>query len=204
MFIEPVLANYVPANEDYLETQKPEFDTILCLRVTKWIHLNFGDEGLKMAFKRMFAQLRNGGRLILEYQPWFTYSASKRITPAIYETYQGLEMRPDSFCDYLITEVGFSSCRLIGRAYNCTKAYRQEIFLLTKGSYQEDTSPSPVPYNYPLWFPSEEMFNEQPGEQEGELSGFDEETHHHNEFLNFEDVESSSSVEEDMDPDTSE
>ncbi|GFV98863.1 probable RNA methyltransferase bin3 [Trichonephila clavipes] len=73
-------ANYVPASEDYLETQKPEFDTILCLRVTKWIHLNFGDEGLKMAFKRMFAQLRIGGHLILEFQPWFTYSTSKRIT----------------------------------------------------------------------------------------------------------------------------
>ncbi|GFS92758.1 probable RNA methyltransferase bin3 [Nephila pilipes] len=73
-------ANYVPASEDYLETQKPEFDTILCLRVTKWIHLNFGDEGIKMAFKRMFAQLRNGGHLILEFQPWFTYSTSKRIT----------------------------------------------------------------------------------------------------------------------------
>ncbi|XP_054721216.1 probable RNA methyltransferase Y17G7B.18 [Uloborus diversus] len=127
-------ANYVPGCEEYLETQKPEFDTILCLRVTKWIHLNFGDEGLKMAFKRMFAQLRTGGHLILEPQPWFTYSASKRITPSIYKTYCSLNMKPDAFCDFLLSkEVGFSSCELIGRTYNCTKVYRQPLYLLTKG-----------------------------------------------------------------------
>ncbi|KFM61237.1 7SK snRNA methylphosphate capping enzyme, partial [Stegodyphus mimosarum] len=115
-------ANYVPACEEYLETQKPEFDTILCLRATKWIHLNFGDEGLKLAFKRMFAQLRVGGHLILEPQPWFTYSASKRITPAIYKMYCSLEIKPDSFCEYLLSdEVGFSRCELIGRTFNCTK-----------------------------------------------------------------------------------
>ncbi|GIX80306.1 7SK snRNA methylphosphate capping enzyme [Caerostris extrusa] len=76
-------ANYVPANEEELENQRGEYDTILCLRVTKWIHLNFGDEGLKLAFKRMFAQLRYGGHLVLEPQPWFTYAPSKKITVSI-------------------------------------------------------------------------------------------------------------------------
>ncbi|XP_071044456.1 U6 snRNA methylphosphate capping enzyme Amus isoform X2 [Parasteatoda tepidariorum] len=117
-------ANYVPACEDYLETQKPEYDTILCLRVTKWIHLNFGDEGLKLTFKRIYAQLRFGGRLILEPQPWFTYSASKRITPSIYKTYCSLKMRPETFCDFLLSsEVGFSSCEVIGRITNYAKVF---------------------------------------------------------------------------------
>ncbi|KAF8791509.1 7SK snRNA methylphosphate capping enzyme bin3-like isoform X1 [Argiope bruennichi] len=202
-------ANYVPAKEDYLETQKPEFDTILCLRVTKWIHLNFGDEGLKMAFKRMFAQLRNGGRLILEYQPWFTYSASKRITPAIYKTYQGLEMRPDSFCDYLLSEVGFSSCRLIGRSYNCTKAYRQEIFLLTKGSYEEEPhvllDPSSLPYNYHMWYPRNEFATYDEHPHDAGFSDYAEENHEDNGYSNYDDENDYECYgEEEMEPDFAE
>ena len=34
----------------------PEYDTILLLSTTKWIHLNFGDEGIKRVFKRIHAQ----------------------------------------------------------------------------------------------------------------------------------------------------
>ena len=49
--------------------------------MTKWIHLNNGDEGLITLFQRIYSVLRPGGILILEPQEWETYHKAKRMDP---------------------------------------------------------------------------------------------------------------------------
>ena len=120
----------------FLETVTPEFDTIMCLSTTKvkiyvflqtvmllpcacklnknfqfqWIHLNFGDEGLKRVFRRIYAQLRpghshlnssqllffgwisiswfSGGTFILESQAFCTYRKKKKLTEKIFHNFK--------------------------------------------------------------------------------------------------------------------
>lgn len=72
--------DYVPNSDADLSRQWEEYDVILALSVTKWIHVTYGDEGLKRAFRRMFLQLRPGGKLVLEAQPWASYKRKKKLT----------------------------------------------------------------------------------------------------------------------------
>ncbi|XP_004930468.1 7SK snRNA methylphosphate capping enzyme bin3 [Bombyx mori] len=129
--------NYVPREDLAVGSgESPQFDLILCLSTTKWMHLNWGDAGLKRAFRRMFADLRPGGKLVLEAQNWASYKKKKRLTPTIYENFNSIELFPIKFRDYLLSpEVGFSKCCILGVPQHASKGFRRPIQLYIKGDF---------------------------------------------------------------------
>ncbi|KAJ6635630.1 putative RNA methyltransferase CG1239 [Pseudolycoriella hygida] len=129
------VGNYVLTNEKLLELEVEQFDTILCLSVTKWIHLNCGDDGLKLAFRRMFKQLLPGGRLILEAQDMKSYKRRKNLTPNIAANYKNIKFFPEMFDQYLLSsDIGFEKVFSIYTPKNDAKGFQRPIKVFVKGS----------------------------------------------------------------------
>lgn len=127
-----VQGNYVPESDEFLQMVQPEYDAILCLSVTKWIHLNWKDAGLKRFFHRIFAHLRPGGKLILEAQGWASYNKRKKLTETIAQNYAAIQLYPERFPDYLLSQVGFSTCEEIATPHHAAKGFRRPIHVFTK------------------------------------------------------------------------
>ncbi|EGF83790.1 hypothetical protein BATDEDRAFT_5193, partial [Batrachochytrium dendrobatidis JAM81] len=100
---------------DWLNEPPPPSDanryhTILALSITKWIHLNSGDKGIKRFFQKCYQSLLFGGRLIVEPQNFETYHKRSNLTCTIQKNYSRIKFKPTDFVDYLLgQDVGFSS-----------------------------------------------------------------------------------------------
>ncbi|XP_038145024.1 7SK snRNA methylphosphate capping enzyme [Cyprinodon tularosa] len=127
-----VKANYVLENDNLLLTQRAEYDVILCLSVTKWVHLNWGDSGLKRLFKRAYRHLRPGGLFILEPQPWESYVRRKKLTENINRNYRSIRLKPEQFSSYLINEVGFTSFEHLGSPKCSVRGFQRPIYVYHK------------------------------------------------------------------------
>ncbi|XP_061607597.1 7SK snRNA methylphosphate capping enzyme [Phyllopteryx taeniolatus] len=127
-----IKANYVLQNDNLLMTQRPEYDVILCLSVTKWVHLNWGDSGLKRLLKRVYRHLHPGGLFILEPQPWQSYVKRKKLTENINRNFHNIRLKPDQFSSYLTNEVGFTSCEFLGTPKSLTRGFQRPIYLFRK------------------------------------------------------------------------
>ncbi|KAI3890266.1 hypothetical protein MKW92_017443, partial [Papaver armeniacum] len=68
-----------------------KYDAVTCFNLTKWIHLNWGDEGLITSFRNILRLLRPSlnhgshtravyGILVLEPQPWKSYKSNNLVS----------------------------------------------------------------------------------------------------------------------------
>ncbi|KAJ3643844.1 hypothetical protein Zmor_026530 [Zophobas morio] len=148
--------NYVLDDDSLLALEQPQYDVILCLSITKWIHLNWGDAGLKQAFRRMYAQLKPGGKLILEPQNWASYKSKRKLTETIFKNYSGIEFFPEKFTEYLLSSVvGFAKREILGYPNHHSKGFRRPIQVFTKStmfpSERIEATPNNITPNNPVY-----------------------------------------------------
>jgi 7SK snRNA methylphosphate capping enzyme len=81
--------------------------------ISKWIHLNNKDEGLREFFYRVHQCLKVGGVFVLEPQPWDTYSKARRMSETLKENAKHLQLRPEDFGE-ILGNFGFSHGQRLG------------------------------------------------------------------------------------------
>lgn len=82
------------------------FDTVFSFSMSKWVHLNEGDVGLKRLFRIFWELLVHGGTLIFEYQQWQSYKNSRNASAAARSNFDRIQLRPEQF-PALLRETGF-------------------------------------------------------------------------------------------------
>uniref|UniRef100_A0A183CCR1 RNA methyltransferase n=1 Tax=Globodera pallida TaxID=36090 RepID=A0A183CCR1_GLOPA len=134
--------NYVLDCDEFLDMVREEYDLILALSITKWVHLNWGDAGLKRFLRRTFLNLRPGGRLLLETQPFASYYKKSKMTPDMFETYKAIEFKPHEFRDFLLSDtVGFSECEELGTPQAISKGFERPILVFKKSAKRKRELP---------------------------------------------------------------
>ncbi|KAL4563907.1 hypothetical protein LXL04_027955 [Taraxacum kok-saghyz] len=114
-------------------TPGEKYDTILCLSVTKWVHLNWGDEGLITLFSKVYRLLEPGGVFILEPQPWKSYVSNRQVSEVASANYKNLEIFPDKFQEILLDKIGFREIENLSASLSGSKTgFNRPVLALWK------------------------------------------------------------------------
>ncbi|KAF6164471.1 hypothetical protein GIB67_025297 [Kingdonia uniflora] len=122
--------------ENFVERVCPhseEYDVILCLSVSKWIHLNWGDDGLVTLFSNVWRLLRPGGIFVLEPQPWKSYQKNYRVSETATFNYNNIVFYPCLFQEILLDKIGFKTVENITESLpGSVTGFDRPIFVLRK------------------------------------------------------------------------
>uniref|UniRef100_A0A251V3I1 RNA methyltransferase n=1 Tax=Helianthus annuus TaxID=4232 RepID=A0A251V3I1_HELAN len=109
------------------------YDTILCLSVSKWIHLNWGDEGLITLFSKVWRLLKPDGVFILEPQPWKSYISCRQVSEVASTNYKNLTIFPQQFQEILLDKIGFRKIENLSSSLTGSKTgFNRPILALWK------------------------------------------------------------------------
>ncbi|KAH0889195.1 hypothetical protein HID58_051624 [Brassica napus] len=122
--------------ENFLHTRNLDenrYDTILCLSVTKWVHLNWGDDGLITLFSKIWRLLNPGGIFVMEPQPWKSYEKNRRVSETTAMNYRNIVLRPEHFQNILLDKIGFRTVEdLTSSLSGVSKGFDRQVLAFQK------------------------------------------------------------------------
>ncbi len=114
------------------EIKNEKYDVVFCLNTSKWIHINFGDNGIKLLFLNVYNQLKENGIFIFQFQNWKSYKKKKNLSKFINETINGIKLKPEKFEEYLLSMYNLKLLKKITLPNNSKKIYDRPIFIFQK------------------------------------------------------------------------
>ncbi|GAA6023147.1 hypothetical protein JCM10207_005742 [Rhodosporidiobolus poonsookiae] len=130
--------------EEEIKEDREGYDVIVAFSITKWIHLHSLNPGLLTFFRRLFTSLLPGGRLILEPQPFSTYSTTLKnlrpCPPALQANLERLQEGAErgwraeegEFQRVLVESIGFEKCEVLGWTGEEGSSWRRCVEVYTK------------------------------------------------------------------------
>lgn len=102
------------------------FSTVFCLKLTKYVQLNFGDEGLKVLFRNLYELLEVGGILIFQPHTLESYKKFKSFAPICAENFKAMQIFPEHFESFLTQNYRFELLQKIVLENSGKKAKQQQ------------------------------------------------------------------------------
>ncbi len=102
------------------------------MNVTKFVHLNGGDDAAAALLQRAHELLRPGGHLLLVAQRWESYAKHRHLVHGFAGAMARMRLRPGDFLRFLLDEVGFARVRAAVTARKPASAGTTQLLVLQK------------------------------------------------------------------------